>query len=277
MLCSGVAVVWAADQYRVNNNESVDIDEHGVSKTITNNFGYDIMVPTKTSDEWSAFRTNKPSGISLADIITFADCALPWDSGTTAHGGTVTAWNVGQCTTGGCLAQSCLSDTLTCDDGVWYTSGGVLNSTSFPTYTYQTCNTTCTDLGSCKVICTELKDQGLMSLITYKGDTAFADKYITLAAIKVYHWWGQPIAHWMAESPLLTNIMQPLGNAWAEHLAYAMGEREEDNKLGWILRHVFLPVHEFIGRIVYPDDQYTVDDLKEKTAASAAISEGGRV
>ncbi len=64
---------WAVDFYRVNNNQTVLINEHSVSKNVNNNAcGMDIFVPTKTAAEWTDFRTNKPACISLTDPY---DCA----------------------------------------------------------------------------------------------------------------------------------------------------------------------------------------------------------
>ncbi len=69
-----VSSAQAAQQYRVNNNTSVFVDEHSVPKNVqNNNCGADIMVPTNTSTEWSAFRNNKPACVVLTDG---ADCDL---------------------------------------------------------------------------------------------------------------------------------------------------------------------------------------------------------
>lgn len=58
--------VNAANSYKINSGSSADIDEFGVCAKITNNHasGKAIFVPTKTSAEWSTFRSNKPSGVT---------------------------------------------------------------------------------------------------------------------------------------------------------------------------------------------------------------------
>src|SRR5690606_22963184 len=59
----------AADSYSVASGATATIDEHGVCKKVTNQHasGLSIFVPTKTSPEWSSFRSNLPLGVSLAD------------------------------------------------------------------------------------------------------------------------------------------------------------------------------------------------------------------
>lgn len=64
-----VAYAYNADYYRVNNGATVTIDEWSTCKKVTNacGAGKDIFVPTKTSLEWSTFRSNKPGCVSLAE------------------------------------------------------------------------------------------------------------------------------------------------------------------------------------------------------------------
>jgi hypothetical protein len=57
----------------------------------------------------------------------------------------------------------------------------------------------------------------------------------------------------MSKSPLVTAIVRPLATAWAEHMAYEMGVTEDDNLLGRMLRMTFLPLHEALGAVFYPE------------------------
>ncbi len=63
-----IGIVYAADSYQVNSAAQVTIDEWSVCKKVTNNNALAIFVPTKTADEWTAFRTNA-SGVTLAECI----------------------------------------------------------------------------------------------------------------------------------------------------------------------------------------------------------------
>ena len=53
------------------------IDAWGVCRNVDNNLAQDIFVPTKTSLEWSEFRTHYPAGVTLSvcgECTTFRDC-----------------------------------------------------------------------------------------------------------------------------------------------------------------------------------------------------------
>lgn len=58
----------AAQSYRVNAGQSgVKVDEYGVCKEISNVGTKDILIPTKTSAEWSGFLAHLPSGVTVAN------------------------------------------------------------------------------------------------------------------------------------------------------------------------------------------------------------------
>lgn len=61
--CKSSAETWC---YRANIEEEIEIDNHSVCKKVTNNNTSDMFVPTKTADEWTAFRTNA-SGASITE------------------------------------------------------------------------------------------------------------------------------------------------------------------------------------------------------------------
>jgi len=62
-----LAINSVEEGYQVNIGIAQEIDAHGVCKNVTNNTSSSVFIPTKTDAEWSAFRDNIPSGISLAD------------------------------------------------------------------------------------------------------------------------------------------------------------------------------------------------------------------
>jgi len=65
-------VVYAANSYRITKGgaATVTVNEHGVCKNVKNdNATSDIFIPTKTSNEWSLFRSN-------ADNVTFTNCVI---------------------------------------------------------------------------------------------------------------------------------------------------------------------------------------------------------
>lgn len=110
LLALGVAERgFALDSYRVNASESVFVNEHGAAYIVKNNGTVNVMVPTKTSTEWTAFRNNKPAYITLiscpanyvgipADGVntTTPFCAMIYEaknvSGNPTSQATVTPW-----------------------------------------------------------------------------------------------------------------------------------------------------------------------------------------
>lgn len=61
--------------YQVLDGTTVQIDAHGTCKKVTNSTANDYFVPTKTSTEWSTFRSNLPTNVTLAACAV--DCATP--------------------------------------------------------------------------------------------------------------------------------------------------------------------------------------------------------
>jgi len=55
----------------------VTIDAHGVCKKVNATDGKSYFVPTNTAGEWSAFRANKPSGVSLGSCGGSIDYTVP--------------------------------------------------------------------------------------------------------------------------------------------------------------------------------------------------------
>ena len=61
--------------YRTNTSKSFEIKDlpydkgaYGQGYKVTNTSGKDYFIPTKTKTEWDAFKTHKPSGVSLESI-----------------------------------------------------------------------------------------------------------------------------------------------------------------------------------------------------------------
>lgn len=120
-----------------------------------------------------------------------------------------------------------------------------------------------------KMICTALYNMGLMPEKIYKADVEYARKHISVGAVKAYQIWGAPISRMVSESSLTKSFFQPVANAWAEHLAYKEGAIETDNVFGRWLYNIFLPLHEVIGSILYPEDDEPEAILKEREAIKA--------
>lgn len=92
-------IVYAASSYQINNTISTTVNEWGTCGQITNNSGKGVFVPTNTSAEWSAFRSNLPSG------VTNGSCCVPNTSTNCGTGGN--RYNFDSCGVQGSLVQSC--------------------------------------------------------------------------------------------------------------------------------------------------------------------------
>lgn len=59
----------------------ITVDAHGTCQKVSSADGNTYFVPTNTSTEWSAFRTNKPSGVTLATCdptVIFLESGSAW-------------------------------------------------------------------------------------------------------------------------------------------------------------------------------------------------------
>ena len=106
--------------YKVTTGSTEQINKHGVCKDVTNATGKDIMIPTRTSAEWTSFQSNLPGGVSLADCdlcpgVTTIGHFCPNGArygGTFNYGGSIGTKKI-LITPGGCTSSS----TPTCMNG----------------------------------------------------------------------------------------------------------------------------------------------------------------
>ena len=142
--CLTVLVLWpaivfaASENHRVNAGASQDVNEWAVCKKVVNASGNDLFVPTKTSVEWTAFRSNPPAGVTLGSCVAVfcdgsdtcnagmgetcvtcpsectacAPCNLPW-GGTVVSGSSTTAYAAPSVPCG----SSCSSQARLCTNG----------------------------------------------------------------------------------------------------------------------------------------------------------------
>lgn len=76
------AINTVSTGYKSTPSSTHTIDAHGVCKNVTNNSSISYFVSTKSSGEWSAFRNNLPSGVSLSDCCVSHDhiiCNGDWE------------------------------------------------------------------------------------------------------------------------------------------------------------------------------------------------------
>ena len=90
---SSFAINTVATGFRINNGLTVEIDAHGVCQNVTNSSGFDQFISTKTASEWTSFRANLPTNVTLgvcATNLTFAGATHNESDCTTGGGSVVT-------------------------------------------------------------------------------------------------------------------------------------------------------------------------------------------
>ncbi len=100
-----------------------------------------------------------------------------------------------------------------------------------------------------KIICTELHRQGLLADDVMEADQDFGRVvakyepnvmagYIALAT---------PIVNLMRKSKLFTKVVALIARPWADHMAYRMSVKEQDNAFGRFVMAVGFPICRFVG------------------------------
>jgi len=99
-------------------------------------------------------------------------------------------------------------------------------------------------------VCSELYRQGLISEKIYLADDEYAKKYIDKETMAGYHFWARPLVGLMQKSKLVTRGVMVLAIPWSEHMAYLVGEREEDNSFGNFVNKIGVPVCRLLGKFL---------------------------
>ena len=101
--------------------------------------------------------------------------------------------------------------------------------------------------GGDSVLCTALRDHGLISAEMYIADAAHGAK-MPADVVAGYHAWAKPIARLMDRSRALAVILSPLIIPWAVEVAHREGFGERGHWLGRVYMAVGVPICRFIGR-----------------------------
>ena len=101
--------------------------------------------------------------------------------------------------------------------------------------------------GGDSVLCTALRDHGLISAEMYIADAAHGAK-MPADVVAGYHAWAKPIARLMNRSRALAVILIPLIIPWAVEVAHREGFGERGHWLGKVYMAVGVPICRFIGR-----------------------------
>ena len=91
--------------------------------------------------------------------------------------------------------------------------------------------------------------QGLIPHAWYQADSAYAATHIDAATNASYRTWAEPLTRLMQHSHTFTHLVRPFGAAWAQHMAYVMGQAEQDSFLGRLLNTLGVPLNRWLGRV----------------------------
>jgi hypothetical protein len=97
------------------------------------------------------------------------------------------------------------------------------------------------------VICTVLRDVGLMDDETWRADQEFGKSLdpLTLAG---YHLWAVTVARWMRRSMFLTTLVEPIVSCWALEMCFRVTGTGEGSRLGRLMLWAGLPICHWLGR-----------------------------
>jgi len=124
----------AVNFYRGYTSQNIIVDEQSVCKSITNTGNKDVFIPTKTSNEWSLFRQNKPAYITLGDCYYCSQNSQTYSDQTTCNSACLETANCTQnCSTTTNIFDVYSNDVSQCascskgssyDEDIWNICGG---------------------------------------------------------------------------------------------------------------------------------------------------------
>lgn len=109
-----------------------------------------------------------------------------------------------------------------------------------------------------KVICTELRRQGLLDRDDYLRGARYVEAHLTERHIRGYHAWGVPAVRLMRRSKRATAFWRALAKARADHLAYLDGNTSRRNRFGALLCAIGHPVCYVIGSLIGEQDWHSL-------------------
>lgn len=102
-------------------------------------------------------------------------------------------------------------------------------------------------VGDSSVICTVLRDRGLMSDALWLADGAFGAE-LDPAILAGYHVWARPFSRFLRRHDWALRLIAPLALAWARHMAHQRGVDVPDSRIGRVIMVLGLPICRWLGR-----------------------------
>lgn len=88
-----------------------------------------------------------------------------------------------------------------------------------------------------------------MDEVTWAADDRFG-KSLPPHVLKGYQAWARPLVKRMRRSPVVNHTVIALATPWVQHMAFKMGVREQDSRIGRVLMAAGWPLCSLIGKLV---------------------------
>jgi hypothetical protein len=92
------------------------------------------------------------------------------------------------------------------------------------------------DSGSSRVICTELRRQGLMSYEDWRRDMRYTSQALSPRHVRGYHYWAIPVVKKMRRSRLWSRCWHYIGQHRANQIAFICGDRNRPDAIGAVFK-----------------------------------------
>lgn len=105
------------------------------------------------------------------------------------------------------------------------------------------------------VICTQLYNDGHLSLKVYNADNKYVRMHFCSATVNGYRAWAVPFVFLMRKNKLIYALGKYIGVKWSEHCAAHFIRDVPKNRVGAVVMWVMVPICYFLGSIL-PDVEY---------------------
>lgn len=105
------------------------------------------------------------------------------------------------------------------------------------------------------VICTHYHQKGLLSDELFESEKAYGE-IVHPQLYSGYLYWATPFVAWLEKNEWADFIVAPLVNAWAEEVAYHMGDRQTGNWIGRKMMQFGEPATLMVGKTILVKNKF---------------------
>ncbi|NVK18642.1 MAG: hypothetical protein HWE30_08110 [Methylocystaceae bacterium] len=116
--------------------------------------------------------------------------------------------------------------------------------------------------GASKVVCTELRQRGLMSASDYLSCYVYAKKKLPAAFMAGYHFWAIPYVRLMRRNAGAVWLIQPFVKWRTNEVSFRLGRAKKGSVMGKIICALHDPLCTLLGYLVTPEDYQVLYEAK---------------